>query len=93
MCNGWRAGTIRAHRMSAGWSADGAQIFCTVLVCLGNIGLPNALRAGACQALAALGFSFKAIFVKLAYAVPQPMAVDAVTLLALRMAFSLPFFA
>ena len=39
-------------------------------------------------ALAAIGFSAKAILVKLAYASP----VDAVTLLALRMAFSLPFF-
>lgn len=37
--------------------------------------------------LAALGFSFKAIFVKLAYAVAP---VDAVTLLTLRMSFSLP---
>ncbi len=43
--------------------------------------------------LAALGFSFKAIFVKLAYAVPQVTQVDSVTLLALRMAFSLPVFA
>ncbi len=43
--------------------------------------------------LAALGFSFKAIFVKLAYAVPQATQVDSVTLLALRMAFSLPVFA
>lgn len=39
--------------------------------------------------LAALGFSFKAIFVKLAYAVGS---VDAVTLLALRMVFALPVF-
>jgi len=39
--------------------------------------------------LAAFGFSAKAIFVKLAYAVAP---VDAVTLLALRMAFSLPVF-
>jgi drug/metabolite transporter (DMT)-like permease len=38
--------------------------------------------------LAAFGFSFKAIFVKLAY----PYGVDAVTLLALRMAFALPVF-
>ena len=37
--------------------------------------------------LAALGFSFKAIFVKLAYAVPQAVPVDSVTLLALRMVF------
>ena len=37
--------------------------------------------------LAALGFSFKAIFVKLAYAAA---AVDAVTLLTLRMTFALP---
>lgn len=37
---------------------------------------------------AAFGFSLKAIFVKLAY----PHGVDAVTLLALRMAFSLPVF-
>ena len=42
--------------------------------------------------LAALGFSFKAIFVKLAYAVPQAVPVDAVTLLALRMVFALPVF-
>ncbi len=40
-------------------------------------------------AAAALGFSFKAILVKLAY----PYGVDAITLLALRMIFSLPFFA
>ena len=39
-------------------------------------------------ALAAVGFSAKAILVKLAYASP----VDAVTLLAIRMAFSVPFF-
>ena len=39
--------------------------------------------------LAALGFSAKAIFVKLAYAAAP---VEAVTLLALRMAFSLPVF-
>lgn len=41
-----------------------------------------------CAALAAVGFSFKAILVKLAYR----YGVDAETLLALRMAFSLPFF-
>ncbi len=39
--------------------------------------------------LAALGFSFKAIFVKLAYATAP---VDAVTLLSLRMMFALPAF-
>lgn len=39
--------------------------------------------------LAAFGFSFKAIFVKLAY---QVAPVDAVTLLSLRMMFSLPLF-
>jgi len=39
--------------------------------------------------LAAFGFSFKAIFVKLAY---QSAEVDAVTLLSLRMIFSLPLF-
>jgi len=38
--------------------------------------------------LAAFGFSFKAIFVKLAY----PYGVDAITLLALRMASALPVF-
>ncbi len=38
--------------------------------------------------LAALGFSLKAIFVKLSY----PYGVDAITLLALRMGFSLPVF-
>ena len=41
---------------------------------------------------AAFGFSLKAIFVKLAYAVPQAQPVDAVTLLSLRMMFSLPAF-
>ena len=39
--------------------------------------------------LAAFGFSLKAIFVKLAYAAAP---VEAVTLLALRMAFALPVF-
>ena len=39
--------------------------------------------------LAAFGFSFKAIFVKLSYAIAP---VEAVTLLALRMAFALPAF-
>lgn len=38
--------------------------------------------------LGAVGFSFKAILVKLAY----PYGVDPVTLLALRMVFALPFF-
>lgn len=53
----------------------------------------SAERLGVALAiLAALGFSFKAIFVKLAYAVPQAVPVDAVTLLALRMLFALPVF-
>ena len=38
--------------------------------------------------IAAFGFSLKAIFIKLAY----PYGVDAITLLALRMGFSLPVF-
>jgi drug/metabolite transporter (DMT)-like permease len=41
-----------------------------------------------CAALGALGFSFKAIFIKAAYV----YGVDAETLLALRMAYALPFF-
>lgn len=50
-------------------------------------------RLGVALALiAAFGFSFKAIFIKLAYAVPQTAAVDAVTLLSLRMLFALPVF-
>lgn len=53
----------------------------------------SAERLGiALAVLSAIGFSFKAIFVKLAYAVPQAVPVDAVTLLALRMVFSLPVF-
>ncbi|MGD0959131.1 MAG: DMT family transporter [Methylomonas sp.] len=48
----------------------------------------NAAQGFALAALAAIGFSAKAIFVKLAYFYP----VDAVTLLALRMLFSAPFF-
>ena len=47
----------------------------------------NAYGAGLAL-LAALGFSLKAIFVKLAY----PYGVDAITLLALRMGFALPIF-
>ena len=42
--------------------------------------------------LSAFGFSFKAILIKLAYALPQPVPVEPVTLLALRMIFALPFF-
>lgn len=50
----------------------------------------SAERLGiALAVLAALGFSFKAIFVKLAYAAAP---VDAVTLLSLRMVFALPVF-
>ena len=46
-------------------------------------------RAGVALAVvAAFGFSFKAILIKLAY----PYGVDAVTLLVLRMAFALPAF-
>jgi drug/metabolite transporter (DMT)-like permease len=43
--------------------------------------------------LAAVGFSFKAILVKLAYAVATPIELNAVTLLALRMLYSFPVFA
>src|SRR5574343_1121668 len=50
----------------------------------------SAERLGIALALlAAFGFSLKAIFVKLAYAAAP---VEAITLLALRMALSLPFF-
>jgi len=42
--------------------------------------------------LAAFGFSFKAILIKLAYAVPMVRPVDPVTLLSLRMVLSLPAF-
>jgi drug/metabolite transporter (DMT)-like permease len=42
--------------------------------------------------VAAFGFSFKAILVKLAYALPGAVPVEAVTLLALRMVFALPAF-
>lgn len=52
-------------------------------------GQGGAHRIGVALAVvAAFGFSFKAILVKLAY----PYRVDAVTLLALRMAFALPVF-
>lgn len=43
--------------------------------------------------LAAFGFSFKAILIKLAYAVPMAAPVAPVTLLSLRMILSLPVFA
>ena len=52
--------------------------------------MPVSLQAGVWLAiLAASGFSAKAIFIKLAYATAP---VEAVTLLALRMIFSLPAF-
>ena len=47
----------------------------------------SAATGAALALLAALGFSMKAIFVKLAY----PYGVDAITLLALRMGLALPF--
>jgi drug/metabolite transporter (DMT)-like permease len=47
----------------------------------------NAYGAGLAL-IAALGFSLKAIFVKLAY----PYGIDAITLLALRLGFALPVF-
>lgn len=51
-------------------------------------------RAGFWLAIgAAFGFSFKAVLVKLAYTWPGIRPVDAVTLLALRMAFAAPAFA
>jgi len=43
----------------------------------------------ACAVIGTLGFSFKAILIKLAYAAST---VDAITLLALRMLYSAPFF-
>lgn len=42
--------------------------------------------------LSAFGFSFKAILIKLAYALPQAVPVAPVTLLTLRMICALPFF-
>lgn len=42
--------------------------------------------------LAAFGFSFKAVLVKLAYALPAAVPLEAVTLLTLRMVFALPAF-
>jgi drug/metabolite transporter (DMT)-like permease len=53
-----------------------------------NSWLSGPATGAALALLAALGFSMKAIFVKLAY----PYGVDAITLLALRMGFSLPIF-
>lgn len=45
-----------------------------------------------CAAGAAFGVSAKAIFVKLAYLVPQDVEANAILLLTLRMLFSAPFF-
>ena len=49
----------------------------------------SVLAGTLCVLLAAIGFSAKAILIKLAYAYP----VDAATLLTLRLSFSAPFFA
>lgn len=55
-----------------------------------HLRLQTAIQNGGLYAvLAALGFSFKAIFVKLAYAAGP---VDAITLLAMRMGLALPLF-
>src|ERR1017187_2038057 len=48
----------------------------------------SSLAGTVCVLLAAIGFSAKAILIKLAYAHP----VDAATLLTLRLLFSAPFF-
>ena len=48
----------------------------------------SSLAGTLCARLAAIGFSAKAILIKLAYAHP----VDAATLLTLRLLFSAPFF-
>jgi len=53
-----------------------------------RIAISSSLTGGFFVSLAAIGFSVKAVLVKLAYG----YNVDAVSLLALRMAFSLPFF-
>ena len=42
--------------------------------------------------IAAFGFSFKAILIKIAYALPLQVPIDAVTLLTLRMLIALPLF-
>jgi len=56
-----------------------------------RMSIKSAVSAGALFAAAAqFGFAAKAIFIKLAYAAHP--GLDAVTLLALRMIFSLPFF-
>jgi len=52
--------------------------------------LGNPLAGPLCAVVGVLGFSFKAILIKLAYAWAP---IDAVTLLALRMLYSAPVFA
>jgi drug/metabolite transporter (DMT)-like permease len=68
-----------------------ASSACVNAQCITTIENVNAFKIGALFAAAAqLGFAAKAIFIKLAYAAHP--GLDAVTLLALRMIFSLPFF-
>ncbi|MGL4719786.1 MAG: EamA/RhaT family transporter, partial [Kluyvera intermedia] len=55
-----------------------------------RLNLSSQMAGFSLAVLAAFGFSFKAIFVKLAY---QVAPVDAVTLLMLRMSMSLPLIA
>jgi drug/metabolite transporter (DMT)-like permease len=58
-----------------------------------NLDLNKNYRIGFWLAVgAAFGFSFKAVFVKLAYMVPNVEAIDAITLLMLRMLFAAPAF-
>lgn len=56
---------------------------------LNHMNSRNAALGIGCAAIAAIGFSLKSIFIKAAFG----YGVDSVTLLALRMGFSLPFFA
>ena len=55
---------------------------------LNHMSSRNVALGIACAAIAAIGFSLKSIFIKSAFG----YGIDSVTLLALRMAFALPFF-
>lgn len=88
----------RVHPHDRDAARQGRAKACGTIACRARRTLPPTLShrpeaawfGPACALLGALGFSGKAIFAKLAYAASP---IDAVGILALRMLFSVPFFA
>ena len=83
---GWDITNCQAMKRSIQWILTSSTASLTLKK--SNVWQNSSATGAALALVAALGFSMKAIFVKLAY----PYGVDAITLLALRMGFALPVF-